>query len=45
MAQAKDEGLFENEESFSKETVFVNKEGSFGHNGSTRWSEDKCLLD
>ena len=44
MAQVEDEGLSKNEESLSEEIVFVNKEGSFGHNGLTRWSEDKCLL-
>ena len=45
MAQAEDEGLSEEEESLLEETLLVNKEVNFGHNGSTRWSEDKCLLE
>ena len=35
---------FVQEKSLLEETMLVNKEVSFGHNGSTRWSEDKCLL-
>ena len=45
MVQAEDEDLSEEEESLSKEIVLVNKEVNFGHNGLTRWSKDKCLLN
>ena len=34
VAQAKDEGFSEEEKSLSEETVLVNKEVNFGHNGS-----------
>jgi len=27
-----------------EETALMNKEVSFGHNGSRRWAEDKCIL-
>ena len=39
-----DEGLFKEEKSLLEETVLVNKEVSFGHNGSRGWAEDKCIL-
>ena len=44
VAQAKDNGLFEEEKFSLEETVLMNKEVSFGHNGSRGWAEDKCLL-
>ena len=44
MAQAKDEGLSKEKKSLSEETVLVNKEVSFGDNGSRTWAEDKCIL-
>ena len=44
VAQAKDEDLSEEEKYLSEETVLVNKEVSFGHNGSRTWAEDKCIL-
>ena len=37
-------GLFEEKKSSSEETVLMNKEVSFGHNGSRGWVEDKCIL-
>ena len=45
MAQAEDNGLSEEEKSSSEETVLMNKEVSFGHNGSREWAEDECVLD
>ena len=45
MAQTEDDSLFEEEKSLLKEIVLVNKEVSFGHNGSRGWAEDKCILD
>ena len=45
MAQAEDKGLSEEEKSSSKEIVFMNKEVSFGHNGSRRCAEDECVLN
>ena len=44
MAQAEDERLSEQEKFQSEETVLVNKDVSFGHNGSKGWAEDKYLL-
>ena len=44
-AQAEDKVLSEEEKSLSKETVLVNKEVSFGHNGSRGWADDKCIID
>ena len=44
MAQAKDNGLSEEEKSSSEETVLMNKKVSFGHNGSRGWAEDECVL-
>ena len=41
---SEDEGLFKEEKSLLEETVLVNKEVSFGHNGSRGWAEDKCIL-
>ena len=45
VVQAKDERLSKQGKSWSEETVLVNKESSFGHNGSRGWAKDKCLLD
>ena len=45
MAQAEDNVLSEEEKSSSEETVLMNKEVSFGHNGSREWAEDECVLD
>ena len=44
VAQAENKGLFEEKKSSSEEIVLVNKEVSFGHNGSRGWVEDKCIL-
>ena len=44
VAQAEDKGLFEEKEYLLEETVLVNKEVTFVHNGSTRWVENKHLL-
>ena len=44
VAQAEDKGLSEEEKSSSEETVLMNKEVSFGHNGSRRCAEDECVL-
>ena len=44
VAQAENEDLSEEEKSLSEKIVLVNKEVSFGHNGSRRWAEDKCIL-
>ena len=44
MAQAKDERMSKEDKSLSKETVLVNKEVSFGHNGLRGWAEDECIL-
>ena len=45
MAQTEDDGLSEEEKSLLEETLLVNKEVSFGYNGSREWAEDKCILD
>ena len=44
MAQAKDKGLSEEEKFSLEETVLMNKEASFGHNGSRGWAKDECVL-
>ena len=44
MAQFEDKGLSKEEKSSSEETVLMNKEVSFGHNGSKGWAEDECVL-
>ena len=44
VAQAEDKGLSGEEKSLLEENVLVNKDVSFGHNGSKGWAEDKCLL-
>ena len=44
VAQAENRGLSEEKKSLSEETVLMNKEVSFGHNGSRGWVEDKCIL-
>ena len=44
VAQVEDKGLSEEEKSLSEETVLVNKEVSFSHNGSRGWTKNKCIL-
>ena len=44
VAQAEDKGLSEKEKFSSEETVLMNKEVSFGHNGLRGWAEDECVL-
>ena len=44
VTQAEDKGLSREEKSLLEENVLVNKDVSFGHNGSKGWAEDKCLL-
>ena len=44
VAQGEDEGLSKEEKFLSNETVLVNKEVSFGHNGLRGWAKDKCIL-
>ena len=45
VAQAEDEGLSEEEEkSLLEENVLLNKDVSFGHNGSRGWAKDKYIL-
>ena len=44
MAQVEDKGLSKEEKSSSEKIVLINKEVSFGHNGSRGWAEDECVL-
>ena len=44
VAQAKDQELSQEEQSLAEETVLVNEEVGFGHNGLGGFFEDECLL-
>ena len=43
-AQSEDEKSSEEEWTLSRESVLVNEEVSFGHNGLVGWAEDECLF-
>ena len=44
VAEAEDKGLSKEEKSLLEENVLVNKDVSFGHNGSRGWAKDKYIL-
>jgi len=44
VAQAKDERVSKEDKFLSEETVLVDNEVSFGHNGLRGWAKDECIL-
>ena len=44
VAQVEDKDLSEKEKSSSEEIVLMDKNVSFGRNGSREWAEDECIL-